>query len=374
MTRKHSISNEKQFEDIVSVEQLFLAWEMFRRGKRQREDVQIFERHLEERIFDLHRDLADGSYQHGKYESFFIEDPKQRNIHKATVRDRIVHQVVYLELERIYQNKFISQSYSSRVGMGTHAAINATRVALRKESGNYTVECWALKCDVRRFYDSIEHGVLFGVLERRVKEPRFMGLLREIVGSFTIGAETGVGIPIGNLTSQIFTNILLDRLDTYVKERLRVRYYFRYADDCLLVSRDRRYLESAFTRMKEFLSDELGLHFHPKKWFIRPLHQGIDFLGVVLLPYHTALRAKTRRRMFKKLHAGFQKLESGQITTEKFDSTKSSYRGLLCHLNAHKLNEKMENHFCKLTPQQNGTLRHKHPITLPEYTFDGARL
>lgn len=348
MPDKQPILDEQRFEEAVSVEQLFLAWEAFRRGKRQREDVQGFERNLEERIFELHRDLVSGAYRHEEYESFFIEDPKQRHIHKASVRDRVVHQVVYCELERIYRGRFISHSYSSRAGMGTHAAIDAARVALRKESRNFTRQCWALKCDVKRFYDSIEHATLFRVLERRVKEPRFIGLLKEIVRSFSLRTDFGVGIPIGNLTSQIFTNILLDRLDTYVKEGIRVRHYFRYADDCLLISEDREELRAAFSSMREFLRAVLNLEFHPMKWFIRPLHQGIDFLGVVLLPYHTVLRATTKRRMLKKLDASLRAMECGQTSAEGFDSIKASYRGLLRHSNSYALEQKIENQFCKL--------------------------
>ncbi len=340
----------QRFEDVVSVERLFLSWELFRRGKRSRADVQLFEYRLEEQIFSLHRELLSGSYRHGAYESFYIEDPKQRHIHKAQVRDRIVHQLVYLELEQIYERGFYQHSYSSRAGKGTQRAILAAENVFRRLSCNYKREVWGLKCDIRRFYDSIQHRVLLRILAEKVYDRQLLGLLEEIVGSFTLTSCMGQGLPIGNLTSQIFTNILLDKLDKFVYRKLRVPAYFRYADDCLLVSAHCDELSEAYRRMRSFLGTELVLEFHPKKVSLRPLDQGVDFLGAVIRPKHRVLRTKTRQRMMRNLQRRFVEAELDETANALLEATKQSYIGLLQHLNAHRLSVKIANIYSRLNP------------------------
>jgi retron-type reverse transcriptase len=151
------------FEQIISLENLFAAWREFRRGKRGKPDVQEFERHLEDRIFELHDELASSAYRHGPYHRFHIFDPKHRVIHKALVRDRLVHHAVYRVLYPIFERSFIYDSYSCRVGKGTHAAVSRLENFARRASRNYTKPCWALKFDVRKFFDSVDHGILMGI-------------------------------------------------------------------------------------------------------------------------------------------------------------------------------------------------------------------
>ncbi|MBI1908183.1 hypothetical protein HYS28_02070 [Candidatus Uhrbacteria bacterium] len=180
------------FDEIVGVSNLFVAWQEFRRGKRDRMDVMEFERHLEDNVFSLHEELAGGIYRHGPYHRFHVFDPKHRIIHKATVRDRLVHHAVYRVLLPIFERSFIFDSYSCREGKGTHAAVRRLEVFARKVSKNFTGPCWALKFDIKKFFDSVDHGILLGILERQLsKDPstslgmtRVMQLLQEIVGSY----------------------------------------------------------------------------------------------------------------------------------------------------------------------------------------------
>ncbi len=159
------------FEEIISPQNLFAAWVEFRRGKRSRSDVQTFERHLEDNVFALQSELQDGSYRHNSYHRFHIFDPKHRIIHKATVRDRLVHHGVYRVLYPIFDRSFIFDSYSCRTGRGTHAAVNRLERFARKVSKNYSRPCWALKFDIKKFFDSVDHKILMGILASSLRGP-----------------------------------------------------------------------------------------------------------------------------------------------------------------------------------------------------------
>ena len=334
------------FQEIVSTEALFNAWAEFRKGKRNRRDVQGYERNLERNIFRLHRELKAKAYRHGAYGSFFIHDPKLRHIRKAYVRDRLVHQAVYTVLMRIFEPRFIHDLYSSRIGKGTHRGVEALRRAARKVSRNNTRPAWALKCDVRKFYDSVDHEVLIGLLRVTIHDPDALWLCEEIIRQFNHEGTPGKGVPIGNLTSQIFTNIYLNELDQFVKRDLRSKYYIRFADDFLLLSHRRTDLEDLLPKIRAFLTEELCLELHPKKVSFRPLHQGIDFLGYVTLPHHRVLRTTTRRRMFRKLSARVGEYFEGAITTESMNQTLQSYLGILSHADTYELQQRVRNEFC----------------------------
>lgn len=175
------------FNKIISLENLFAAWREFRRGKRGKTDVQNFERQLEDNIFSLRRELVNGTYRHGPYEQFNIFDPKFRVIHKAAVRDRLVHHAVYRVLNPFFERSFIFDSYSCRIGKGTHKAVDRLDNFVRKASRNYTRPCWALKCDIEKFFASVDHEILFKIIARRIACPGALWLLREIIKSYPNG-------------------------------------------------------------------------------------------------------------------------------------------------------------------------------------------
>src|SRR3989344_691705 len=156
------------FEEIISIDNLLEAWKEFIKGKRQKQDVQEFQLNLMSNILDLHKDLADHSYKHGEYQAFNISDPKPRNIHKASVRDRLFHHAIYRVLYQFFDRQFISDSYSCRVGKGTHKAMDRFREFARRESRNHTRTVWVLKCDIRKFFSSIDQGILFSILEKYI--------------------------------------------------------------------------------------------------------------------------------------------------------------------------------------------------------------
>ncbi|MFH1839047.1 MAG: reverse transcriptase domain-containing protein [Patescibacteria group bacterium] len=174
------------FEQIISLENLLAAWCEFRKGKRQKIDVQEFELHLEDNLFQLHEELSGLKYRHGDYRRFQIFDPKHRVIHKATVRDRVLHHAVYKVLYPIFDRSFIYDSYSCRIDKGTHKAVKRLEVFARKVSQNYTRTCWVLKCDIKKFFDSIDHAILFDLLERKITDPKTLWLLSEIIESYPL--------------------------------------------------------------------------------------------------------------------------------------------------------------------------------------------
>ncbi len=174
------------FDAIISLENLFTAWNEFRPGKRSTQDVQEFERYLEDHLFRLHRELKNRAYKHGRYERFQIFDPKHRIIHKAAVRDRIVHHAIYRILAPIFERSFIYDSYSCRIGKGTHAAVDRLEYFLRKVSRNYTGPCWALKCDIRKFFGSINRDILTKLIQDKVSDPNVLRLLHDIMNSFAV--------------------------------------------------------------------------------------------------------------------------------------------------------------------------------------------
>jgi len=311
------------YEEIISLENLLGAWEEFVIGKRGREDTQAFAFGLMGNLIQLHRRLANGTYRHGPYCAFAISDPKPRQIHKATVADRVLHRAIHRQLYPAFDRTFISDSFSCRDEKGTHAAMDRFRMFAGQISRNHRRTAWVLKCDIRKFFASIDHDVLLRIVGGRIADTRTVALLETIVRSFHV--QSGKGLPLGNLTSQLFANVYMDALDQYVKCRLSVRHYVRYADDFALLFHDRDYLVVALDCIRDFLSRELQLELHPDKVEIRTFASGVDFLGWVHFPDHRVLRHSTEARMFAAINGG-----AGELAI-------ASYQGLLAHGNGQRL-------------------------------------
>ena len=286
------------YHSIISVENLLLAWREFRRGKKQKKDVQEFELHLMGNILDLHNDLQEKRYVHGTYHAFNIADPKPRNIHKACVRDRLIHHGIYRVLYPYFDARFIHDSYSCRNNKGTHRALERFKSFGYKVSKNNTKTCFVLKCDIRKFFASINQKTLLNILAEKVDDADIVWLLTRVVGSFDSG-KPDVGLPLGNLTSQLLVNMYMNEFDQYAKHNLKVQHYIRYADDFVIFLQDRKYLEAVLEQMKEFLETKLHLAMHPDKVFIKTLASGVDFLGWVHFSHHRVLRTATKRKMLR---------------------------------------------------------------------------
>jgi len=334
------------FDKIISLENLFSAWDKFKSDKQKKWDVQKFEWRLEENIFQLHRDLKYGRYKHGAYTSFYIRDPKQRHIHKATVRDRILHHAVFTVLNPIFEPTFISNSLSCRIGKGTHKGIYILEKILLQTSSNTFKPCFALKCDIKKFFETVDHRILLNIICKRIKDDDALWLLEEIIESFSSQYSTlfeRKGLPIGNLTSQLFANIYLNEFDQFVKHKLKVKRYVRYTDDFIIVAGNKLYLENIIAPIHSFLAKKLALELHPKKITIRKFRQGIDFLGYIVLPHHRLLRTKTKQRIFRKLEKRIKEYKNGVISKQTLEQSFQSYFGVFSHANTYKLGQKLKN-------------------------------
>ncbi len=311
------------YEDIISMGNLLEAWTEFLRGKRSKEDVQGFTLHLMDNIWSLRSELNDKTYRHGPYEAFNVSDPKPRSIHKAPIRDRLLHHALYRVLYPFFDRTFIADSFSCREDKGTHAAINRFQSFFCRVSKNNKKTCWVLQCDIRKFFASIDHNVLMEILRMYIPDRNIIWLLNQVIESFS--TKPGTGLPLGNLTSQLLVNIYMNEFDQFVKHKLRAKYYVRYADDFVILSGDRKCLEVQLKLIQAFLQDRLRLTMHPDKVFIQTLAAGVDFLGWVHFPNHRVLRGTTRRRMKKNLseHSSLESI--------------NSYLGLLSHGNTYSL-------------------------------------
>ena len=184
---RNKIQLSHTFEDIISLENLLSAWREFIKGKRNKSDVQQFQSRLMNNLIALHSDPATGNYRHGGYQAFNICDPKPRNIHKAGVRDRLVHHAIYRILYPFFDRIFISDSYSCRLGKGTHKALVRFQKFAYAVGKNNTHTCWILKGDIRKFFASIDHRILKNILAEYIPNKRILGLLDEVIDSFAAG-------------------------------------------------------------------------------------------------------------------------------------------------------------------------------------------
>ena len=274
-------------------------------------------------IIQLYQELANHTYNHGSYQAFRINDPKPRQIHKSLVRDRLLHYAVYRQLYPFFDRIFISDSFSCRIGKGTHKALNRFRKLGYRVSKNNTRTCWILKCDIRKFFENINHDILINILNKYIPDKNIIWLLERVVFSFS--SAPGRGLPLGNLTSQLFVNIYMNKFDQFIKHNLKIKFYIRYADDFVIFSHDKSWLEELLPKVADFLEERLRLKLHPDKIFIKTLASGVDFLGWVHFPEHRVLRTTTKRRMFKR------------IVLSNKPETINSYLGLLKHGNTHKI-------------------------------------
>lgn len=335
------------YEKLIIIENIVAGYEEFRVGKKKKKDVLAFERNREDNLFALYDELKNKTYRPGSYSKFYVKDPKLRLIHKATVSDRVVHHIVSNVLEKIFEPTFYAHSYSCRKGRGTHRGVLAFQKIALKTSRNNTKVCWVVKCDVKKFFASVNHHVLITILERKIKDGEFMDLMRKIIEGFysdrTTDLQNKRGIPIGNLTSQFFSNIYLNELDQYIKHTLKVAHYLRYADDFVLLSTDKEYLEQTVGDIQLFLKEKLDIELHPNKIIYRKFASGVDFLGYIVFPHYILPRTKTKRRLLKKIRQKVWEHKEGKITYDRLNQTIQSYLGFLGHANSYEFRQKLQN-------------------------------
>lgn len=297
------------YEDVCSFENLYGAYLKARKCKRYKEYVLDFSWDVEGEIMKLQDDLMNKAYKHGEYYQFTLYDAKKREIKAAPFRDRVVHHALCTVLEPIFDRGFIYDSYACRKGKGTHKAIRRLDKFIQSAE-----ECWGegnvycLKCDISKYFDSIDHQVLFDLIRRKVRDVNVLWLVKKIIKSsfshrvhYDLFNFRETGIPIGNLTSQLFANLYLDQLDQFVKHDLGEKYYIRYMDDFLILGNEKRRLHELEGILREFLRRELRLELHKKKVALYPVEKGISFLGYQVFRHYKLIRKSTILRFVKNM-------------------------------------------------------------------------
>jgi len=298
-----------------------------RKCKKYRDYVLEFSYNLEENLLKLREELLSQTYCHGSYREFIVCDAKKRHIKAAPFRDRVVHHALCHIIEPIFNKGFIYDSYACRENKGTHSATKRLQSFLKI---NGPVYC--LQADISKYFDSVDHNVLLSLIKKKIKDQRVIWLIKEIIDSCCVHRIYKnlfdfriTGIPIGNLTSQLFANIYLDQLDQFVKHQLRMKYYVRYMDDFLILHPSRQNLHQIKQEVGMFLQEKLNLKLHPKKVNIFPTRNGICFLGYRNFINYRLLRKDTVKRFIKRTKIYQKRLDAGLMTQEKFNNSLQSW-------------------------------------------------
>jgi len=299
---------------LFNLENIHRAYRKCRRRKRRTTNAMKFEMDLEENMVNLRAELVSGEYRPGRAIAFLVKKPKRREIFAADFRDRIVHHILVGHLEPSWERRFIHDSYACRKGKGTHKGVERLGSFCRKATANGTRRAWYLQLDIHGFFMAIHRDVLYERLAAKEEDPAVLWLLHALVfhdptancrlrrcarsdfealplHKTLFKAGPGRGLPIGNLTSQFFANVYLDALDQFVKHRLKVRWYVRYCDDMVLAADDPGQLKGWEREIETFLDKTLLLKLNPKKR-LRPVSDGIDFLGYIIRPSHLLVRRR----------------------------------------------------------------------------------
>lgn len=292
---------------ITSLDNICLAYCKARRGKQFNKEVVDFSQNVMENLLSLQKCLIEGKPDVGHYSFFTIYDPKEREICAAAFRERVMQHAIMNVCHSYFDRTLIADTYATRRGKGTYAALDKAKYAM----AHYK---YCSKLDVRKYYDSINHEVLKNKLERIFKDKALLNLFNDIVDSYSV--SEGVGLPIGNLTSQYFANLYLSELDHICKERLKVPVYVRYMDDILIFSDSRQHLRETILFMNEFAEEKLFLQFKPP--VNRRTEQGVVFLGYKVMPHCVFLSGRSKRRFRKKMKIYNELLASGKWSQEEF--------------------------------------------------------
>jgi len=353
-----SSSQLQDLADSFTYDRIYTAYLEARRHKRGTANQQQFELHLEDNLLSLYQDFAQDNYNISMSIAFVVTQPKRREVFAATFRDRVVHHYVFDFINDYWEDHFIADSYSCRQGKGTHYGMQRIAHFQRQVTGNFRYPAWVLKLDIQSYFTSINQGIMLRLMEPFYRyaegelSPDTLSLLRRLITKIIIARPTynvalrsntadwqklplyktlyGVcdylGFPIGNLTSQLFSNIYLNELDHFVRDQLRIKYYGRYVDDMILFSRSKPELLAAKDAIDRFLRLQLGLQINPKKTILQPAHYSIPFVGGVIGRHGIRSGRRVRANFRRYAHRSHQLSHTRQFYVEE-----GSYAGQLIH-------------------------------------------
>lgn len=339
------------YPTLCSFQNLYSAYEKARRRKTKRDYVLRFDYNPEERLMQLCEELAQKRYRHAPLHAFHVFRPKRRLIKAATFRDRIVHHALCNVIEPIFERRFIYDSYANRIGKGVHRAVDRFTQFARQNR-------YVLKCDIHKYFYSIDYDILLGILARRIRDEDVLWLVQEILrggqrltpdsereearppdyfpGDDLFAILRPRGLPLGNLTSQFFGNVYLNELDYFVKHELRHPYYIRYVDDFVAFANEKRELHELRAAIEDFLAT-LRLRIHPRKCLVAPVATGIDFLGYQLFPTHRRLRRSTGVAFERRLRRLAEDYADGLVSLRQVRASIAGWLGHAKHADTYGL-------------------------------------
>jgi len=316
------------YEQVCSEDNMVLAWEKARKGKAHTYGVRLFEKDLENNMRQLHNELTTGTYRTSEYSVFTIYDPKEREIYRLPFRDRVVHHAIMNVMEPIWTSIFIQQTYSCIKGRGIHAVL----IAIKRDLKDVENTHYCLKMDVRKFYPTIDHDILKSIIRRKVKDNRLLDLLDLII-------DSAPGVPIGNYLSQFFANLYLSYFDHWLKETKQVKYYYRYADDMVILAPNKAYLHELLTEITAYLNNELNLQLKGNYQVFPVDFRGIDFVGYKFYHTHILMRKSIKKRLCRKA----AKLNKKDIDAKSYRIKIAPWLGWAKHCDSKHLLKKVLN-------------------------------
>lgn len=323
-------------ENIASFKNLLSAFNSAIKGKRERDSILRFSINLEDELLSIRSDLLSGKYTPKPYTSFAVFEPKMRTINAPNFRDRVVHHAILNIIGGDIDKQFIFDSYACRKGKGTHAGVDRAQEFIRKAGRSGRV--YALKADILKYFKSVDQSILKGIVSKSVQCHRTMLILNKIIDS------RAVGIPLGNLTSQLFANMYLNELDRYVKHHHREKFYIRYMDDFVIISNDKHRLQYLRRDIEEFLNGKLNIKTNSKTQ-VFPIGasggRALDFLGCRIYATHRLLRKNSVNRIKRRVKRISADLPTGNISHDKARAMLSSWIGHASHANTYNLTKSL---------------------------------
>ena len=342
------------WEHLCSYENLGLAFQKARKNKTQKLYVTEFEDNLQENLSALRTELLLYTYSPKPLKTFVLHDPKTRKISKSEFRDRVIHHAICNVLGPIFDRSFIYDSYANRKGKGTLKAVKRFDVFKRKISRNCTQKAFILKADIKHYFDEVDCSLLIEIIRKRIKDEKVIWLIKKIFSNYQTKKE-GKGMPLGNLTSQFFANVYLNELDQFVKNELKIKYYIRYVDDFVILSKDKKYLEETKDKIHAFIKQNLLLELHPDKCKILLLKDGIPFLGFRIFQHHKLLKKSNLRKMKRTLEEYKALYDAGLIDYDKVYDCFQGWFAYIKNANTYKLQKNIKQKLQEYFPNEFST-------------------
>ena len=353
------------YKNICDLENLYNSFRRAQLDNHYKRKVCVFAFSLEENINRLHWELSNNRYAPQPYTYFVLHDPKTRNIAAPAFRDRVVQHSLVEEIQPLFEKQFIYDSYACRVDKGTHLAASRLKKFLMASRSIYGKETpiFTLQCDIRKFFKSISWDILLEIIEKTIPCPQTYELIHKIMTTHNhnprsttlstsqsslfepqdimqvsgINTNKRIGLPIGNLTSQLFANIYLNELDHFVKDRLKLRWYGRYMDDFYILHTDKKFLREMSNEINNFLNQKLALSLHPHKLTVKNVKDGVPFVGYLIFYDHILIRGNTLLRMRRNWRDNQKQLENGSLQEEDLLASKAAILGHLKHADSYGL-------------------------------------